>query len=244
MRSLESTTAMHRGKSMNFNYFNMQQYKKDFIEFLVRADVLKFGDFTLKSGRRCPYFLNFGDVYSGADISELGKYYAQALLENVKYFDVLFGPAYKGIPISVATSIALAEKFDMDVDYAYNRKEAKDHGEGGNIVGAKINSDSKVVILDDVMTAGTALRESLGLLKAAGAPEIKAVLIAADRMERGQGEKSAVMEVNDEYGINVYSIVDLDEIVDYLSGREINGKVVLDDSKLSKMKEYRLEYGI
>ena len=222
----------------------MQQYKQDFIEFLVKAKVLKFGDFTLKSGRQCPYFLNFGDVYSGEAISELGKYYAQALKENVSGFDVIFGPAYKGIPIAVTTSIALSRDFGIDTNYAYNRKEAKDHGEGGNIVGAKIDSDSKVVILDDVMTAGTALRESLALLKVVGDPEVKAVLIAADRMEKGKGAKSAATEVKEEFGIDVYSIVNLDEIVEYLSGKEIDGEVVLDEERGAKISEYRKEFGV
>jgi len=222
----------------------MQQYKQDFIEFLVREKVLKFGDFTYKSGRKGPYFLNFGDIYSGEGIAELGKYYAQALQENVKEFDVLFGPAYKGIPISVATSIALAKDFGKNMGYSYNRKEAKDHGEGGMIVGAKIVPKSKVVILDDVITAGTALRESLALLSTVGDPEVMGVLIAADRMERGQSNKSVVEEVKDEFGINVYSIVNLSEIVEYLHGREVDGEVVLDDEKVVKINEYLSEYGV
>ncbi len=222
----------------------MQQYKQDFIEFLVKAKVLKFGDFTLKSGRKCPYFLNFGDVYSGESIAALGKYYAAALNEHVQEYDVLFGPAYKGIPISVATSIALSQEFGRNTDYSYNRKEAKDHGEGGMLVGAKIGPESKVMILDDVMTAGTALRESLALLSTVGDPEVKGVLIAADRMERGQGEKSAVEEVKNEFGIDVYSIVNLSEIVEYLSGKEIDGEVVLDEGKVSQIQEYLKEYGV
>lgn len=222
----------------------MQQYKKDFIDFLVRAKVLKFGDFTLKSGRKCPYFLNFGDIYTGESIAVLGKYYATALNENVSDYNVLFGPAYKGIPISVATSIALAQDFGKNVDYSYNRKEAKDHGEAGFLVGAKISGDSKVVILDDVMTAGTALRESLALLSTVGDPQVKGVLIACDRMERGKGEKSAVEEVKEEFGIDVYSIVNLDEIIEYLHGREIDGKIVLGDEELAAIKAYRDEYGV
>lgn len=228
---------------MNFNKNLMQDYKKEFIEFLVRQKVLKFGDFTLKSGRKCPYFLNFGAIHSGESITKLGEYYAKALSEHVKDFDVIFGPAYKGIPISVTAAMAYSRMFGKDIDYAYNRKEAKDHGEGGCIVGAKVNGDSKVVILDDVMTAGTALRESLDIMKEAGDPELKGVLIAADRMEKGQGEKSAIQEVKEEFGIDVYSIVDLDEIIEYLKGKEIDGEVVLDDEKLAMIEKYRVEYG-
>ncbi|MBU0668038.1 orotate phosphoribosyltransferase [Patescibacteria group bacterium] len=222
----------------------MQQYKKDFIEFLVRSKVLKFGDFTLKSGRKCPYFLNFGDVHSGGAIAELGKYYAQCLQEHALDYDVLFGPAYKGIPISVATSIALAKDFGREVDYSFNRKEAKDHGEGGLLVGAKINADSKVVILDDVMTAGTALRESLTLLSTIGDPHVAAVLIACDRMERGQGSSSAALEVKEEFGIDVYSIVNLAEIIEHLHGLSLDGEVVLDDEKVARIEEYRREFGV
>ena len=222
----------------------MQQYKKDFIEFLVRSKVLKFGDFILKSGRKCPYFLNFGDVHSGGAIAELGKYYAQCLNGLSLDYNVLFGPAYKGIPISVATSIALFKEFGGDVDYSYNRKEAKDHGEGGLLVGAKINADSRVVILDDVMTAGTALRESLTLLSTLGDPHVVAVLIACDRMEKGHGDKSAVSEVKEDFGIDVYSIVNLDEVTSYLHGLELDGEVVLDDEKLARITEYRKEFGV
>lgn len=222
----------------------MQQYKQDFIQFLVRSKVLKFGDFTLKSGRKCPYFLNFGDIHTGETIAELGKYYAHAINEHVKEFDVLFGPAYKGIPISVATSIAMNKELGKNVDYSFNRKEAKLHGEGGFLVGAKMNADSKVVILDDVMTAGTALRESLMLLSTVGDPQVVAVVLGCDRMERGQGKKSSVDEVKDEFGIDVYSVVNLAEIVDYLHGREIDGEVVLGDEEVEKINAYRQEYGV
>lgn len=222
----------------------MQQYQEEFIEFLVRSKVLKFGDFILKSGRKCPYFLNFGDIHTGQAIADLGKYYAQTLNEKISEFDVLFGPAYKGIPISVATSIAMAREFGRDVDYSFNRKEVKDHGEGGFLVGAKINADSKVVILDDVMTAGTALRESLALLSTLGDPHIAGVVLACDRMERGQGSKSAVQEAKDEFGIDVYSIVNLNDIVTYLHSREIGGTVILGDEELEKVNAYRKEYGV
>jgi orotate phosphoribosyltransferase len=235
---------MQREKSTIFNSLNMQDYKKEFIEFLVRQKVLKFGDFTLKSGRKCPYFLNFGEIHSGESITKLGEYYAKALDEHIKDFNVIFGPAYKGIPISVTTAIAYARMFGKNIDYAYNRKEIKDHGEGGGIVGVKVSADSKVVILDDVMTAGSALRESLEIMKEVGNPEIKGVLIAADRMEKGKGEKSAIQEVKEEFGIDVYSIVDLNEIIEYLHGREIDGEIVLDDEKVAMIDKYRKEYGV
>ena len=218
----------------------MQDYKKDFIEFLVRSGVLLFGDFTLKSGRKCPYFMNFGNIHSGEAIAELGKYYAHTLKDNVKDFDVLFGPAYKGIPISVATSIAMHDEFEMNVHYAFNRKEAKAHGEGGFLVGAKIGTDSRVVILDDVTTAGTALRQSLDLLKDA---KVESIVLGVDRMEKGQGEKSTIEELKEEFGIDVYSIVNLAEIIEHLHGREIDGTVILDDEKLEMVNKYRKEYG-
>lgn len=202
-----------------------------------------FGDFTLKSGRKCPYFMNFGNIHSGEAISELGKYYAHELKENVKDFDVLFGPAYKGIPISVATSIALHNEFEVNVDIAFNRKEAKAHGEGGMLVGAKIDSHSHVVILDDVTTAGTALRQSLALLKDSGNPKIAAIVLGADRMEKGQGNKSTIEELKEEFGIDVYAIVNLEEIIEHLHGRDIDGTIVLNDEKLAMVNKYRKEYG-
>ncbi len=223
----------------------MEQYKKDFIEFLVKADVLRFGDFTLKSGRKCPYFLNFGNVVSGEFIGKLGKFYASSVRSYDIGFDVLFGPAYKGIPISVATSIAFFSEFNVDIKYAYNRKEAKDHGEGGKLVGAKINAGDDVLILDDVMTAGTALRESLDILRnEVGDVNVSGVLIAVDRMEVGKGgEKSAILEIKDEFGIDVYSIVNLEDIIEYLSENEVDGKVVLDDDKVNSIRHYLSLYG-
>jgi orotate phosphoribosyltransferase len=222
----------------------MEQYKKDFIEFLVRSNALKFGDFTLKSGRKCPYFLNMGSFNKGSQIGELGKYYAEALDKNVAEFDTVFGPAYKGIPLCVAATAQMFKLFGKDVGYSYNRKEVKDHGEGGSIIGAPINAESKVVIVDDVMTAGTALRESFELMKALGGPQIKGVLIAIDRMERGQGEKSAAQEVKEQFGIDVYSIVNLDDIIEVLYNKPVDGVVVIDEEKMAAIKAYRAEYGV
>lgn len=222
----------------------MQRYKEEFIEFLVRSGALKFGDFTLKSGRRCPYFLNIGQFYRGSNMSELSRYYAAALVEEIKDFDIVFGPAYKGIPLSVAITLSLYKDFDKDVAYSYNRKEVKNHGEGGVIVGCPVSAESKIVIVDDVMTAGTAVRETFGILKDSGTPQIKGVIIAVDRMEKGQGEKSAVMEIREEFGFHVYSIVTIKEIVQYLHGREIDGKVVIDDEKKTLIDNYRMQYGV
>lgn len=222
----------------------MESYKENFIQFLVRSGALKFGDFTLKSGRKCPYFLNLGSFSKGSQISELSKYYAQALHDKIKEYNVIFGPAYKGIPLSVMTTLELFRQFGVDVAYSFNRKEAKDHGEGGMIVGAPITVDSKVVIVDDVMTAGTALRESLQLLSGLGNPKISGVLIAVDRMEKGQGEKSATQEVKAEFGIDVYSVVTIEEIVAYLHNKPVDGQVVIDDVRKAQIDAYRSQYGV
>lgn len=223
--------------------FMSGNYKQEFIEFLVRTNALKFGEFTLKSGRKCPYFLNVGQFYMGSVFDELTNYYAQALHNEVSDFDVIFGPAYKGIPLCAGTAMALHRTFKTDVGYSYNRKEAKDHGEGGLLVGAPITADSKVVIIDDVMTAGTALRESLELLKKLGSPKIVGVLIAIDRMEKGQGEKSAVQEVKDEFGIEVHAIVNLDDIIEVLYNKPVGGEVYIDDVQMAAIKAYRDQFG-
>ncbi len=222
----------------------MQQYKQDFIKFLVKSGALKFGEFKLKSGRIGPYFLNIGQFNSGKAIDELGAYYAHTIEEHVQDYDVIFGPAYKGIHLAVATVIAMFEKFHKDVAYAYNRKEAKDHGEGGILIGAPITKDTKVVILDDVITAGTALRLVLDVLKSVGGPTIKGVVVAVDRMEKGQGDKSAIQEIKAEFGIDVFSIVNINEIVEFLYNRDIDGTVYIDDEKMAKIKEYRQQYGV
>lgn len=221
----------------------MQQYKQDFIKFLVQSGALKFGEFLLKSGRKGPYFLNIGQFNTGSSIAELGYYYAQAIAEHIHDYDIVFGPAYKGIHLAVATVIALREKFGKDVAYAYNRKEVKDHGEGGILIGAGITKKSRVVILDDVITAGTALRLVLGVLKHFGPPKIQGIVVLVDRMEKGKGQKSAIQELKEEFGINVYSIVNIDEIVEYLYGRDIDGVVYIDDEKMARIKEYRKVYG-
>ncbi len=222
----------------------MEKYKQDFITFLVTSGALKFGDFTLKSGRRCPYFLNLGQFYKGSSMSELASYYAASLQKNVKDFDVIFGPAYKGIPLSVAIAMQLSQQFQQDVSYSFNRKEAKDHGEGGMLVGAPIHNESKVVIVDDVMTAGTALRESLELLKKMGNPQVVGVLIAVDRMEKGQGDVSAVAEIKQDFGVDVFAIVTLEEIVEFLYNRKIDGRIYIDAQEKEAIEKYRELYGV
>lgn len=213
---------------------------------MVRSGVLTFGDFTAKSGRKTPYFINTGNYKTGAQAARLGEFYAQCLTENISgRIDALFGPAYKGIPLAVATAVALANHHDRDINYCFNRKEVKDHGEGGTMVGYKLQDKDRVVIIEDVITAGTALRESLPLLKAAAEGiEVAGVIISVDRTERGQGDKSAIQEMKEEFGIPVYPIVTAREIIDTLYNVEVDGKVYIDDSMKAKMEAYLERYGV
>ncbi|WP_203143535.1 orotate phosphoribosyltransferase [Marinobacter mangrovi] len=212
----------------------MHDYQRDFIEFAIRRDVLRFGEFTLKSGRRSPYFFNAGLFNTGSDLLQLGRAYASALQNSGLNYDILFGPAYKGIPLAAAAAMSLAETGD-DRPYAFNRKEKKDHGEGGNIVGAPLKG--KVLIIDDVITAGTAIRESIDIIRDAGA-EPAGVLIALDRQERGQGELSAIQEVEAEFNLPVVSIIQLDQVIRYLADRPDF------QENARKVAEYRDQYGI
>ncbi|GGJ04097.1 orotate phosphoribosyltransferase [Halopseudomonas pertucinogena] len=214
----------------------MHEYQWEFIRFALDRNVLRFGEFTLKSGRKSPYFFNAGLFNTGNSLSRLGRYYAQALIHNgPKDIDLLFGPAYKGIPLAASTAVSLADSFDIDLPYCFNRKEAKDHGEGGALVGAPLQG--RVAIIDDVITAGTAIREVMQIIKAAGA-EPAAVLVALDRQERGQGELSAIQEVERDFGIPVISIVSLDQILEFLEGDEQLHRF------LPAVQAYRDEYGI
>lgn len=213
----------------------MQENKKRFIELAIRYQVLRFGEFTLKSGRISPYFFNAGLFNSGYALAELGSCYAQTIIdENINY-DVLFGPAYKGIPLVSAIAYALSVNHGIDKPYAFNRKEAKDHGEGGLIVGAELNGN--VLIVDDVITAGTAIREAVDIIQAEGATT-SAVLIALDRQEKGKSELSAIQEVNRDYGIDVFSIITMVDLIDYLEGDSALGQ------HLDAMRAYRSEYGV
>ena len=213
----------------------MQENKKRFIELAIRYQVLRFGEFKLKSGRISPYFFNAGLFNSGYALAELGSCYAQTILDNGIDYDVLFGPAYKGIPLVSAIAYALSVNHNIDKPYAFNRKEAKDHGEGGLIVGAELNGD--VLIVDDVITAGTAIREAVDIIQDAGA-STSAVLIALDRQEKGKSELSAIQEVNRDYGIDVFSIITMADLIEYLATDESFAQY------LDAMEVYRSEYGI
>ena len=217
----------------------MQEYKKEFIEFMVESGVLCFGDFTLKSGRRAPYFVNTGKYRTGKQIAKLGEYYAAAYLEHGVNADVLFGPAYKGIPLSVATSIALADRHGVDLGFCFDRKEAKDHGEGGTFVGTQLKDGDKIAIVEDVMTSGKALREVLPKLKGAADVKVEAVILSVDRMEKSlSGGKSAVQDIYDEFGIKVYAIVTIKDVIEALETGAVAGK-----EYLQAMKDYLAEYG-
>lgn len=213
----------------------MQSHQKQFIELAIARQALNFGDFTLKSGRNSPYFFNAGLFSTGAALAELGRCYASAIVESGVQFDMLFGPAYKGIPLAAATAVALSSHYQLDVPYAYNRKEAKDHGEGGTIVGAELTG--KILIIDDVITAGTAVREVITIIEDNGA-EVAGVVIGLNRQERGNGELSAIQEVERDYKVRVISIVDLSQIVDYLSDQEDQIENV------AKIEAYRKQYGV
>ena len=202
----------------------MEQYKRDFIAFLEGAGVLKFGDFTAKSGRKIPYFINAGEIKTGAQIARLGGFYAKAYLEKLGRKDaVLFGPAYKGIPLAVSASVALVKE-GLDLPFFFNRKEAKDHGEGGMLVGYVPQPGQEVVIIEDVITAGTAIRESMALLSPLEGVKVAAAFVMVDRKEKGRGEQSAMQEVEAEFGFPVYSIVTVYDILEYLAQDEGNGE--------------------
>lgn len=213
----------------------MQDYQKDFIEFALKNDVLRFGEFTLKSGRVSPYFFNAGLFNSGEALAKLGQYYAAAIKESGVKFDVLFGPAYKGIPLATTCAVALYEHQNTNIPYSFNRKEAKAHGEGGSIVGAALQGD--ILIIDDVITAGTAIRESMDIIAAAEAKPA-GVIIALDRQEKGKGELSAIQEVEQQYNIPVLSIIKLEHLITYLQGNAEFGQ------NLDKVTAYRDQYGI
>ncbi|RDH88338.1 MAG: orotate phosphoribosyltransferase [endosymbiont of Seepiophila jonesi] len=213
----------------------MQNYQREFLDFALDVAVLRFGEFTLKSGRISPYFFNAGLFNTGASLARLGRYYAQAIVDSGIEFDVLYGPAYKGIPLAAVTAAALYDHHARDVPYAFNRKEAKDHGEGGIIVGHELNGG--VLIIDDVISAGTSVRESVEIIKDLGATPA-GVVIALDRQERGKGERSAIQEVESDYGIPVASIVALEQLVEYL-GEEPDS-----EESLARIRAYREQYGV
>ncbi|MEG1741691.1 MAG: orotate phosphoribosyltransferase [Acetivibrio sp.] len=223
----------------------MEEYKKEFIEFMVDCQVLKFGDFMTKSGRKTPFFVNTGFYRTGAQLRKLGAYYAKAIQK--KYgtdFDVLFGPAYKGIPLSVATSMAISELYDQEVKYCSNRKEVKDHGDTGILLGSPITDGDKVVIIEDVTTAGTSMQETLPIVNAQGKVEILGLVVSVDRMERGQGEKSALQEIKEKYKIETTAIVTMEEVVEHLYNKEYNGNIIIDDTLKKAIEAYYEQYGV
>ncbi len=222
----------------------MEQYKQDFIEFMVDCEVLRFGDFVTKSGRKTPFFVNTGFYRTGAQLKKLGEYYARAIEAAFGTdFDVLFGPAYKGIPLSVTTSIALSEMCGKEIRYCSNRKEEKDHGDKGILLGGPIGDGDRVVIIEDVTTAGTSIRETLPILQARGDVQLKGLVVSVDRMERGTGTKSALEEIRDTFGLPTTAIVTMAEVTEHLYGREYKGRVLIDDQIKAAIDRYYEQYG-
>lgn len=223
----------------------MEQYKKEFIEFMVDCGVLKFGDFVTKSGRKTPFFVNTGFYRTGAQLRKLGEYYAKAIHDKFGLeFDVLFGPAYKGIPLSVATTMAISEFYDADIKYCSNRKEVKDHGDTGILLGSPIADKDKVLIIEDVTTAGTSINETLPILKTQGDVEVMGLVVSVDRMERGQGTKSALEEIKETYGFETSAIVTMAEVTEHLYNKPYNGKIIIDDSLKAAIDAYYEQYGV
>ena len=222
----------------------MEQYKQEFIEFMVESQVLKFGEFTLKSGRKSPFFMNAGAYVTGTQLRRLGQYYAKAIHDHFGTdFDVLFGPAYKGIPLSVATTIAFSELYGKDVRYCSNRKEIKDHGDAGILLGSSIKDGDRVVIIEDVTTSGKSIEETFPIIKAQGNVEIVGLMVSLNRMERGKGEKSALEEIQELYGFKANAIVTMADVVEYLYNRECQGRVVIDDAIKAAIDAYYEQYG-
>lgn len=223
----------------------MEQYKKEFIEFMVECDVLKFGEFTLKSGRKSPFFMNAGAYVTGSQLRKLGEYYAKAIYEHYGAdFDVLFGPAYKGIPLSVATTMAFSELYGKEIRYCSNRKEIKDHGDTGILLGSPIHDGDKVVIIEDVTTSGKSIEETFPIIMEQGEVEIIGLMVSLNRMERGKGEQSALVEIKEKYGFPANAIVSMEEVVEHLYNKPCNGKVVIDDQLKAAIDAYYEEYGV
>ena len=223
----------------------MEQYKKEFIEFMIDCQVLKFGDFVTKSGRKTPFFVNTGYYRTGSQLKKLGEYYAKAIHESFgSDFDVLFGPAYKGIPLSVTTAIALSDEFDTDVRYCSNRKEVKDHGDTGILLGSKLKDGDRVVIIEDVTTSGKSIEETFPILKAQADVEIVGLMVSLNRMERGlSSEKSALEEIKEKYGFDANAIVSMAEVTEYLYNKPYKGQVYIDDTLKAAIDAYYAQYG-
>ena len=223
----------------------MEAYKSEFIDFMIESDVLKFGDFTLKSGRKSPFFMNAGAYVTGTQLRKLGEYYAKAIHDNYGLdFDILFGPAYKGIPLSVATTMAISELYGKDIKYCSNRKEVKDHGDTGILLGSKIKDGDRVVIIEDVTTSGKSIEETFPIIKAQADVEIKGLIVSLNRCERGKGEKSALQEIQELYGFPANAIVSMEEVVEYLYNRTHDGKIIIDDAMKASIDAYYAQYGV
>ena len=221
----------------------MRDYQREFLDFAIGRGVLRFGEFTLKSGRVSPYFFNAGLFDSGAALARLGRCYAAAIMAAGLEFDALFGPAYKGIPLVATVAVALAEQYSRDVPWCFNRKEAKDHGEGGTLVGHVPQDGERALIVEDVTTAGTSIRETVPLLKHAASVTPAALVVSVDRMERGQGTKNALTELREEFGMATFAIANIHEIAEFLKERCIDGQVVLTTALYDRIQEYRQQYG-
>ena len=224
----------------------MEQYKQEFIEFMVESDVLKFGEFTLKSGRKSPFFMNAGAYVTGSQLMRLGEYYATAIHENFgDDFDVLFGPAYKGIPLSVATVIAYAKLYGKEIRYCSNRKEIKDHGDTGILLGSKIKDGDRIVIIEDVTTSGKSIEETFPIIQAQGKVEILGLMVSLNRMERGKGDKmTALDEIRETYGFKTGAIVTMEDVVEKLYNKECQGKIIIDDAMKASIDAYYEQYGV
>ena len=222
----------------------MESYKSEFVEFMVDCKVLKFGDFVTKSGRKTPFFINTGFYRTGEQLRRLGGYYAKAIADKFGTgFDVLFGPAYKGIPLSVAASIAISEQYGADIRYCSNRKEIKDHGDKGILLGSPIGDGDKVVIIEDVTTAGTSINETLPIIRAQGDVDVLGLVVSVDRMERGQGSKSALKEIHEKFGLETTAIVTMAEVVEHLYNRPYKGEIIIDDTLKKAIDAYYEQYG-
>lgn len=223
----------------------MEQYKQEFIEFMVNSNVLRFGDFVTKSGRKTPFFINTGFYRTGSQLRKLGEYYAKAIHEKFGTdFDVLFGPAYKGIPLSVAASMAMSEFYGEDIRYCSNRKEVKDHGDTGILLGSPINNGDRIVMVEDVTTSGKSIRETMPIIKEQGDVNVLGLVVSVNRMERGTGEKSALEEIEETYGMKATAIVTMEEVVEHLYNKPYKGQIIIDDTIKAAIDAYYEQYGV
>ncbi len=222
----------------------MESYKREFIEFMIDCQVLKFGEFTLKSGRKSPFFMNAGGYVTGAQLERLGEYYARAIHDCYGLdFDVLFGPAYKGIPLSVATTMAISRLYGKEVRYCSNRKEVKDHGDTGILLGSKLKDGDRVVIIEDVTTSGKSIEETYPIIKAQADVEIKGLMVSLNRMEKGQSNQSALFEIKEKYGFDANAIVNMQEVIEYLYNKPFKGQIYIDDKIKEAIDAYYEQYG-